>query len=199
MPDPRDPRFLDAATREILGLIAVTDGGAFVLCTSHRNMHALAQACRPTLVDRGYPVLVQGELPKPSLLERFRSSGDAVLFATSSFWEGVDVPGHALRLVVIDKLPFEVPSDPLVRARCERLEEEGGKPFMDLLVPAAALALKQGFGRLVRTRKDRGVVAILDSRLVKKGYGKVFLRSLPDASRLYSLAEAKAFWENGDA
>jgi ATP-dependent DNA helicase DinG len=197
MPDPRDPRFLDAATREILGLIAVTDGGAFVLCTSHRNMHALAQACRPTLVDRGYPVLVQGELPKPSLLERFRSSGDAVLFATSSFWEGVDVPGHALRLVVIDKLPFEVPSDPLVRARCERLEEEGGKPFMDLLVPAAALALKQGFGRLVRTRKDRGVVAILDSRLVKKGYGKVFLRSLPDASRLYSLAEAKAFWENG--
>lgn len=199
MPDPRDPRFLDAATREVLGLIAVTDGGAFVLCTSHRNMHALAQACRPTLVDRGYPVLVQGELPKPSLLERFRSSGDAVLFATSSFWEGVDVPGHALRLVVIDKLPFEVPSDPLVRARCERLEEEGGKPFMDLLVPAAALALKQGFGRLVRTRKDRGVVAILDSRLVKKGYGKVFLRSLPDASRLYSLAEAKAFWENGDA
>jgi len=199
MPDPRDPRFLDAATREILGLIAVTDGGAFVLCTSHRNMHALAQACRPTLVDRGYPVLVQGELPKPSLLERFRSSGDAVLFATSSFWEGVDVPGHALRLVVIDKLPFEVPSDPLVRARCERLEEEGGKPFMDLLVPAAALALKQGFGRLVRTRKDRGVVAILDSRLVKKGYGKVFLRSLPDASRLYSLAEAKAFWEIGSA
>lgn len=197
MPDPRDPRFIDAASREVLGLIAVTDGGAFVLCTSFRNMHALAQACRPTLIDRGYPVLVQGELPKPTLLERFRKSGDAVLFATSSFWEGVDVPGHALRLVVIDKLPFEVPSDPLVRARCERLEEEGGKPFMELLVPAAALALKQGFGRLVRTRKDRGIVSILDSRLVKKGYGKVFLRSLPDASRLYSLAEAKAFWENG--
>lgn len=196
MPDPRDPGFIDAAAREILGLIAVTDGGAFVLCTSFRNMHALVQTCRPTLVDRGYPVLVQGELPKPSLLARFRESGDAVLFATSSFWEGVDVPGHALRLVVIDKLPFEVPSDPLVRARCERLEEEGGKPFMELLVPAAALALKQGFGRLIRTRKDRGIVSILDSRLVKKGYGKVFLRSLPDASRLYSLAEAKAFWEN---
>ncbi|MCB9602113.1 MAG: ATP-dependent DNA helicase [Sandaracinus sp.] len=196
MPDPRDPRFVDTAAKEILGLIAITDGGAFVLCTSFRNMHALAQACRPTLIDRGYPVLVQGELPKPTLLSKFRESGDAVLFATSSFWEGVDVPGHALRLVVIDKLPFEVPSDPLVRARCERLEEEGGKPFMELLVPAAALTLKQGFGRLIRTRKDRGIVTILDSRLVKKGYGKVFLRSLPDASRLYSLAEAKAFWEN---
>ncbi|MAT25296.1 MAG: ATP-dependent helicase [Sandaracinus sp.] len=198
MPDPRDPRWLEKAAAEILGLAAITDGGAFVLCTSFRNMRALAGELRATLRDRGYPVLVQGEAPKAALLERFREAGDAVLFATMSFWEGVDVPGEALRLVVLDKLPFAVPTDPLVRARCERLEEEGGKPFMELLVPSAALTLKQGFGRLVRTRRDRGVVAILDPRLVKKGYGKHFLRSLPDASRLYSLGEAQAFWELGD-
>lgn len=197
LPDPRAAKFLDAAAAEILGLIAVTEGGAFVLCTSYRMMNALAQACRPTLVDRNHPILVQGMAPKSTLLERFRAAGDAVLFATASFWEGIDVPGDALRLVIIDKLPFDVPSDPLVKARCERLEEEGGNAFMELLVPAAALSLKQGFGRLVRSRRDRGLVAILDSRMVKKGYGRVFVDTLPPASRCYSLAEAKAFWELG--
>ena len=195
VPDPRSPKYLDVATKEILGLIAITDGGAFVLCTSHRAVHELSQACRPTLMQRGYSLLVQGQAPKNKLLERFRESGDAILFATASFWEGVDVPGEALRLVVIDKLPFGVPSDPLVRARCERLEEEGVNAFTDHLVPAAALTLKQGFGRLIRSTTDRGIVAILDSRMVKKGYGRYFVQSLPDASRCYSLAEAKAFWE----
>ncbi len=197
VPDPRSPNYLDVATKEILGLIAVTDGGAFVLCTSHRAVHELSQQCRPTLVERGYKLLVQGQAPKAVLLERFRERGDAILFATASFWEGVDVPGNALRLVIIDKLPFGVPSDPLVRARCEQLEEEGINAFTDHLVPAAALTLKQGFGRLIRSSTDRGIVAILDSRMVKKGYGRYFVDSLPDASRCYSLAETKAFWELG--
>lgn len=194
LPPPRHPRFLDAASAEVLELVDITGGGAFVLCTSFRAMHALAQSCRPTLVDRKHPIFVQGEAPKASLLERFRALDDAVLFATASFWEGVDVPGDALRLVIIDKLPFQVPDDPLVQARCKALEEAGGKPFMELLVPAAALALKQGFGRLIRSRRDHGLVAILDSRVVKKGYGRVFLNSLPKASRCYTIDEARAFW-----
>ncbi|MEM1416132.1 MAG: ATP-dependent DNA helicase [Myxococcota bacterium] len=194
LPEPRDPRFRPAAAEEIGALVEMTGGGAFVLCTATRQMHAFADLLRPRLVDAGLPVLVQGERPKARILERFQEAGNAVLFATASFWEGVDVPGDALRLVIIDKLPFEVPSDPLVRARCEARERAGGKPFMELLVPAAALALKQGFGRLVRSRKDRGLVAILDPRIRTRRYGKVFLESLPDASRCYSLDEARAFW-----
>src|SRR5205814_1992428 len=154
------PSYLDHAEREIAQLIALTQGGAFVLCTSIRVMRALAERMRPNLA---HTVLVQGEAPNAALLERFREDGHAVLFATASFWQGVDVPGHALRLVIIDKLPFDVPSDPLIAARCDRLKEQGEQPFMKYLVPAAALTLKQGFGRLIRTRKDRGIVAILDS------------------------------------
>lgn len=194
LPDPRHPRFVESASKEVLDLVDITGGGAFVLCTSFRSMHALAQACRPTLTDRGHRIMVQGEAPKAALLERFRAAHDAVLFATASFWEGVDVPGDALRLVIIDKLPFQVPDDPLVRARCAALEEEGGKPFMELLVPAAALTLKQGFGRLIRSRRDRGIVALLDSRVTQKGYGRVFLKSLPDASRCFTMDETRAFW-----
>lgn len=191
IPDPRDQGFLPTATKEVLELVKITRGGAFVLCTSFRVMDELARRCRPHL---DHPVFVQGEAPKASLLDLFRNTGDAVLFATASFWEGVDVPGEALRLVIIDKLPFDVPTDPLVAARCARMEEDGEKPFMKYLVPSAALSLSQGFGRLIRSTKDRGVVAILDRRIVKKGYGKVFLRSLPDASRCYSLDEVRAFW-----
>src|SRR5262249_22891605 len=113
----------------------------------------------------------------------------------ASFWEGVDVPGSALRLVVIDKLPFDVPSDPLVAARCEQMKQNGEEPFMNYLVPSAALSLKQGFGRLIRTAHDRGIVAILDSRIVRKGYGKKLLVSLPEARRLNSLDEVKEFWK----
>lgn len=191
MPDPRDARFVSDAVREVLALIDITGGGAFVLCTSFRMMHALAQACRPELSQ---PVLVQGERPKLMLLDRFREAGNAVLFATSSFWEGVDVPGDALRLVILDKLPFDVPTDPLVAARCERIREDGDAPFAKYLLPSAAIALKQGFGRLVRTEADRGIVAILDSRIVHKSYGKTLLASLPDASRCYSLEEVRAFY-----
>jgi ATP-dependent DNA helicase DinG len=191
LPDPRDPDYLEAAAREILALIEITSGGAFVLCTSHKMMRGLAAECRDAIRQ---PVLVQGDAPKPDLIERFRREGDAVLFATSSFWEGVDVPGHALRLVIVDKLPFEPPDDPLTKARAAALEARGENAFRKLFLPSAALSLKQGFGRLIRSRRDRGIVAILDSRLVKKSYGKVMLRSLPDAGRCYSIEEARAFW-----
>jgi ATP-dependent DNA helicase DinG len=193
VPDPRASDYLDAAVAEILRLVALTGGGAFVLCTSVRMMSTLASRCRPSL---RVPVFAQGEAPKSALLDRFRHAGDAVLFATMSFWEGVDVPGRALRLVIIDKLPFDVPTDPLVEARCRRLEEEGESSFMRYLVPAAALTLKQGFGRLIRTRRDRGVVAILDSRIRTKGYGSVFLRSLPDAARCDRFDEVETFWRH---
>ena len=122
------------------------------------------------------------------------SSSDAVLFATQGFWQGIDVPGERLRLVVIDKLPFDVPNDPLIMARCERLREQGAEPFKELLLPSAALTLKQGFGRLIRTARDRGIVALLDHRIRSKGYGKVFLRTLPPARRCHTLDEVRRFW-----
>ncbi|MGB9337869.1 MAG: ATP-dependent DNA helicase, partial [Polyangiales bacterium] len=188
LPDPRASDFPDAAVKEILELIRLSEGGAFVLSTSLRMMRILSERVGEQL---DYEWFVQGDAPKQTLLDRFRDQGNAVLFATASFWEGVDVPGSALRLVVIDKLPFDVPSDPVVAARCERLEEAGESAFMRYLVPAAALSLKQGFGRLIRTRQDRGVVAILDSRIRRKGYGKVFLKSLPPARVCDSLDEVK--------
>jgi ATP-dependent DNA helicase DinG len=190
LPDPRASDFPDAAAREILELIRMSEGGAFVLCTSLRMMRMLAKRVGDEL---DYEWFVQGDAPKHILLDRFRDRGNAVLFATASFWEGVDVPGTALRLVIIDKLPFEVPTDPVVAARCLRIDEEGQSSFMRYLVPAAALTLKQGFGRLIRTTQDRGVVAILDSRIRKKGYGKVFLRSLPPARACRTLNEVREF------
>jgi ATP-dependent DNA helicase DinG len=141
-----------------------------------------------------HPTWMQGEAPKRVLLERFRASGDAVLFATASFWEGVDVPGRALRLVVMDKLPFDAPNDPVTAARIARLTQQGRDAFDEYQVPVAALALKQGFGRLIRTRRDAGIVAILDRRLLTRSYGRTLLDSLPPASRLASLDEVRAFW-----
>jgi ATP-dependent DNA helicase DinG len=188
LPDPRSADFPEQAAKEILELIRMSKGGAFVLCTSLRMMRILARRVGDEL---DYEWFVQGDAPKQTLLDRFRDQGNAVLFATASFWEGVDVPGSALRLVIIDKLPFEVPSDPVVAARCERLDEAGESSFMRYLVPAAALSLKQGFGRLIRTTQDRGVVAILDSRIRTKGYGKVFMRSLPPARVSDTLDEVR--------
>ena len=221
--DPRSAEFLDRASREILALIELTRGGAFVLCTSLRAMRELAARVTAALGGRqpsaqlslddsaqasslaaegrggargaGYAVLIQGDAPNAALLDSFRADGNAVLFATAGFWQGVDVPGSALRLVIIDKLPFDVPTDPLVATRCQKLKERGEEPFMRYLVPSAALTLKQGFGRLIRSRRDRGIVAILDERVSTKGYGRVFLRSLPPATRCDSLEELRAFWD----
>jgi len=190
MPDPNAPAFLPAAAAAVRELTAVTGGRAFVLCTSTRNMQALREACR----DLPYRLLLQGERPKHRLLEEFRRE-PAVLFATQSFWEGVDVPGEALSLVVIDRLPFAPPGDPVVAARLRALAEAGRDGFAELQVPMAALALRQGFGRLIRTRTDRGLVAVLDPRLVTRSYGRAFLSTLPPCPLLRSVGEARRWWE----
>ncbi len=175
LPEPASPGFVAAAAAEIERILEVTRGRAFLLFTSHRVMREVFQVLRGRLP---YRCLLQGEAPKSHLLEEFRR-GRAVLFATQSFWEGVDVPGEALSCVVIDKLPFASPSEPIVEARIERIAAEGGNPFMAYQVPAAVLSLKQGLGRLIRTSSDRGVLSILDRRLTRSAYGRVFLDSLP--------------------
>jgi ATP-dependent DNA helicase DinG len=190
LPEPSDPAFFRAAADKVRELVAVTGGRAFVLSTSTRGMNLLREA----LGDLPYPLLTQGERPKGLLLDAFREE-PSVLFATQSFWEGVDVPGEALSLVVIDKLPFAPPNDPVVAARVRALEQAGRDAFSELSVPAAALALKQGFGRLVRARTDRGLVAVLDRRLVTKGYGRAFLATLPPAPLLRSVEAARRWWE----
>ncbi|HET6921995.1 MAG TPA: ATP-dependent DNA helicase [Anaeromyxobacteraceae bacterium] len=194
MPDPNDPAFLPAAARAVRVLAEVTGGRAFVLCTSVRNMLGLRQA----LSDLPWQILLQGERPKHRLLEAFRRE-PSVLFATQSFWEGVDVPGEALSLVVIDRLPFAPPADPVVAARVRALAEAGRDGFAELQVPAAALALRQGFGRLIRARADRGLVAVLDPRLVTRGYGRAFLATLPECPLLRSAEEARRWWLEGGA
>jgi ATP-dependent DNA helicase DinG len=157
-----------------------TGGGCFVLFTSNSSMRRTADALRPALEAEGHLVLVQGEdLERPAMLERFRE-GDAVLFGVSSFWQGVDVPGDALRHVVIARLPFEVPSHPLQAARAERIEANGGDAFRDLSLPGAALRLKQGFGRLIRRASDTGTVTILDPRVATRRYGAFLIESLPE-------------------
>lgn len=193
LPDPSDAVFVDRAGDRVIELVKAARGGAFVLCASARNMRAFHAILRDARLP--FPLYCQGERPKFALLADFRAAGDAVLVATMGFWEGVDVPGQALRLVVIDKLPFAVPTDPVVQARHRALEEEGRSSFAELSVPEAAIALKQGFGRLIRTREDTGVVAILDKRLRTKGYGRTLRASLPPASPLYDLEQVRAFFE----
>jgi ATP-dependent DNA helicase DinG len=197
LPEPNDQSFLARAADRIRELVEITDGGCFVLTTSLRSMQGLERLLRAALAGRR--VLVQGEAPKASLLSRFRAQGDAVLVATSSFWEGVDVPGEALRLVVLEKIPFSVPTDPLVRARSQELERIGENPFMKLFVPAAAIALKQGFGRLIRTRSDAGVVALFDDRIHRKNYGAKLLATLPPAKRSDDLEDVRRFWASRTA
>ncbi|APR78318.1 DinG family ATP-dependent helicase YoaA [Minicystis rosea] len=191
LPEVNDPAFVERAADRIAELVAITGGGAFVLCTSVRAMHAFAAALRGRTPR---PALVQGDAPKLMLVRRFRASGDGVLIATMSFWEGVDVPGDALRLVVIDKLPFAVPTDPVVAARCRAIEESGGNPFVSYSVPEAAITLKQGFGRLIRARSDRGIVAILDRRIRTRGYGTTMMSVLPPARRTDRLEDVATFW-----
>jgi len=176
MPDPRAPEFTSIAASEIVRIINVTQGHAFVLCTSNSSMAALYELVS---ARTSYPCLLQGSMSKAGLLDRFRATPNAVLFATSSFWQGVDVRGEQLSCVIIDKLPFAVPTDPVVQARAKFIDENGGRSFFDYSVPQAVISLKQGIGRLIRSRTDRGVIAILDPRLRTKGYGRDFLASLP--------------------
>jgi ATP-dependent DNA helicase DinG len=192
LPEPASAAFDRAAAERVRELIALTGGGAFVLCTSHRALRVFEAALRPSV---GEHLLVQGEAPKHVLLQRFRDHGDAVLVATASFWEGVDVPGAALRLVVIDRIPFPVPTEPLHEARCRAIDKRGGNSFAEYTIPTAAIALQQGFGRLLRRETDTGIVAILDRRLTSKPYGKTLLASLPEARRMTSWEALAAAWE----
>jgi ATP-dependent DNA helicase DinG len=176
MPDPRSPQFADAAAEEVINILNATEGRAFVLSTSFAGMNALYERVAHE-VD--FPCFLQGTASKAGLLEKFRATPNAVLFATASFWQGVDVRGEALSCVIIDKLPFAVPSDPVVAARQRYIDDQGGTSFYEYSVPQAIISLKQGLGRLIRSTTDRGVLAILDPRLRTKAYGRLFLESLP--------------------
>jgi ATP-dependent DNA helicase DinG len=190
MPEPLAPEFADHAAEEIVRLLALSRGRAFVLFTSHANMNKVAGRIAGRI---DYPILIQGEAPKAALLETFRETPHAVLLATASFWQGVDVAGEQLSCVIIDKLPFASPGDPVVAARIERLRNRGGNPFGEYQVPVAILMLKQGLGRLIRTASDRGILAVLDSRLLRKHYGRRFLESLPPARLVHDLEKVEGF------
>jgi ATP-dependent DNA helicase DinG len=179
---PRPGREHDAATADVAaGMAEMSDGGIFVLFTSYRSLRNVADGLRQRGADRRWPLFVQGEAPRAELVRRFTESGRGILLGVASFWEGVDVPGDPLRGLVIAKLPFRVPSEPLTAARMEALERDGGNGFFQYMLPHAALRLKQGFGRLIRSTRDRGAVVLLDSRVLEKSYGRYFLESLPPA------------------
>jgi ATP-dependent DNA helicase DinG len=175
-PEPRSPGYYERLADEVVSLSRLSEGRALVLTSSYRALDELWERAAPRI---SYPAMRQGEAPRERLLERFRDEVDSVLFATSTFWQGVDVQGESLSLLVIDKLPFSAPGDPLVEARCERIAQGGGDWFAEYALPAAVLQLRQGFGRLIRGHGDRGVVAILDPRLHTRAYGRRFLESLP--------------------
>jgi len=193
LPPPRSSDFVERAADEIEALLDVTRGRAFVLFTSFANMHRVHDLLNASLP---YPTFVQGEGSKDALLEAFRTTEHAVLFGTSSFWEGVDVAGDALSQVIIDKLPFAPPDDPLTAARIDWMGASGHNPFMRYQVPVAIITLKQGFGRLIRHRTDRGIVTVLDHRISRARYGTAFLESLPPARRVFSLDHVRDCWKD---
>ncbi len=196
MPEPSDPDYTARMLDQAEAIIEAARGRTFVLFTSYRAMNLARDRLRDSC---GFPLLVQGSAPRNELLERFRELGNAVLLGTSSFWEGVDVRGEALSCVIIDKLPFASPGDPVWQARIDAMKARGGNPFMDEQLPHAVITLKQGVGRLIRDVDDRGVLVICDPRLLGKRYGRVFLNSLPDMGRTRALEDVVAFFHASDA
>ena len=191
MPDPNAPGYTHAVVDVIKPVVDASQGRTFVLVTSYKALNTIANALRGKI---HYPLLVQGELPRTELLENFRSLGNAVLLGTSSFWEGVDVKGEALSCVIIDKLPFSAPDEPVLQARIEQMQQHGDNPFMEIQVPRAVIMLKQGMGRLIRDTNDHGVLVICDPRLYSKSYGKVFLKSLPAMAVTRQLEHVNEFF-----
>jgi len=196
LPDPRTPQFATKAAERIRRLLEVTRGRAFVLFTSYAQMRDIYQRL---LGEVEFPMLLQGDAPKTALLEEFRLTPNCVLFATSSFWQGVDVQGEQLSCVIIDRLPFAVPSDPVVAARVKAIDAEGGNAFFQYQVPAAVITLKQGFGRLIRSLHDRGLLVLLDNRILKKAYGRVFVESLPNYRRTTDMHVVESWFGASDS
>ena len=193
LPDVRQPAFAARAAEEIVKLLEISQGRAFCLFTSYAQMRDIYERVGQKV---NFPLMLQGTAPRNVLLDRFRTTPNAVLFATSSFWQGVDVRGDQLSCVIIDKLPFAVPSDPIVAARIRAMQEDGRNPFAEYQVPEAVLALKQGFGRLIRSKTDRGILSILDNRIQRMQYGKIFLESLPPYAVTQDLAEVARFMQS---
>jgi ATP-dependent DNA helicase DinG len=192
LPEPAFHGYVETMVQAALPVLRASQGRAFLLFTSYRAMHEAAAHLEGKL---DYPLLVQGSLPKGELLARFRAQGNAVLLGTASFWEGVDVRGKALSCVVIDKLPFDSPGDPVLQARIEAMRSRGGNPFMEYQLPHAVITLKQGVGRLIRDVSDRGVLMLCDPRLLTKPYGRCFLDSLPPMIRTRKLSRVQRFFE----
>ena len=192
LPKPNDPNFIPAIIEFVVPVLEASKGRAFFLFTSHR---ALKQAAELLEYRISYPLLIQGTKPKATLLEQFKRKGNAVLLGTASFWEGVDVRGEALSCVIIDKLPFASPGDPVLKARLDAITEHGGNPFFEHQLPTAVIALRQGIGRLIRDETDRGVLMVCDPRLLKRSYGQVFLDSVPAMKRTRDIADVRAFFQ----
>jgi len=188
-PDPKDSRYVEETTEQIRKILKITRGHAFVLFTSFYALDYTFRQMEEELKDLGITPLCQGKATRSQLLEVFRRDTSSVLFATDSFWEGVDVPGEALQCVIVTKLPFRVPSEPVLEARAEAIAQAGGNSFMQYSVPQAVIKLRQGFGRLIRRRSDWGTVVVLDNRLIRKYYGKAFLKSLPHVPVVQENAE----------
>jgi ATP-dependent DNA helicase DinG len=188
--EPADTKFVSTVVDAALPIIQASKGRAFLLFTSYR---ALNEAARLLEDEIEFPLLIQGSAPKNELLEQFRHSGNGVLLGTSSFWEGVDVQGDALTLVIIDKLPFASPGDPLMQARLDAMRAQGSNPFMQYQLPQAVISLKQGVGRLIRGEDDKGVLMVCDKRLLTKPYGKIFINAMPPFSRTRDVDEVTAF------